>query len=690
MQLTPEILIEAIHDYCHLSNKKKKLTNEQIEWFAEPENVFLMIFFTVTAPDEIVVEVKKDIHPWIETAISQLQLTVAKLPPQAKEEIEKVIEQIFAHAHEYAMVNKDWLLLVLATLKKNEFNINTNVTNLAAVNPADPVAERPDLKTLLTQSGIDSAIEFIELFEENLNLIPVEALPLIFGELESYSWAIDALLLLTQYHDENIALAGAQALDQYSPKKWEQLSTQQLLNLSVRFNCHPSVKAYFKKWQKHAMRYSKANQPAKINELYLTHIDGNDCATLMMSIIINGRENQINTLFDTKSGIRETLVNLDSATTLQDTIEQINEQEEHILEVEFTETEPASLATILPWMLSIQQEKKTPVDLNSLYWLSQLPVEWTQPEPFNLDNWDKKLDYQVNPHRLERSRRSHSIGNSIIMTWQAPAESILAAKKPRDLLKLYYYPNKDIFAARLAYSAAIRHYQIGEEITYEENSDGYLDLAHALYDPGINRKRFELFESLAEVSFDEFIIAQHDSAGLEEFEPQGLVVKIMLQDASPAVWRRVHLSNQFTLDDMHDIIQIAMGWENCHLFAFSTKGRMIPEESYQHLQLASFLTSPNDEIGYHYDFGDDWHHVIRLEKILKQDIELPKVTAGSGICPAEDSGGIWGWNQLLKMRKKKNLTEDDLEHLEWVGLSPDEPLLPFNKEEANQRLDDDY
>ncbi|WP_372880436.1 hypothetical protein [Psychromonas sp.] len=81
-----------------------------------------------------------------------------------------------------------------------------------------------------------------------------------------------------------------------------------------------------------------------------------------------------------------------------------------------------------------------------------------------------------------------------------------------------------------------------------------------------------------------------------------------------------------------------------------------------------------------------WHHVIRLEKVLKKDIELPKVTAGNGICPAEDSGGIWNWDHILKMHNKKSLTDEELEHLEWLGLSPDEPLVPLNKEEINQQL----
>ena len=65
MKLTPEILLSAINDYCHLKHKNKQLTAEQIAWFADPENVFLMIFVTLTAPDELASQVKENISPWI-------------------------------------------------------------------------------------------------------------------------------------------------------------------------------------------------------------------------------------------------------------------------------------------------------------------------------------------------------------------------------------------------------------------------------------------------------------------------------------------------------------------------------------------------------------------------------------------------------------------------------------------------
>jgi hypothetical protein len=43
---------------------------------------------------------------------------------------------------------------------------------------------------------------------------------------------------------------------------------------------------------------------------------------------------------------------------------------------------------------------------------------------------------------------------------------------------------------------------------------------------------------------------------------------VELLDTKPPIWRCVELSSQTTLRQLHRIIQIAMGWENCHLHKF--------------------------------------------------------------------------------------------------------------------------
>jgi hypothetical protein len=45
-------------------------------------------------------------------------------------------------------------------------------------------------------------------------------------------------------------------------------------------------------------------------------------------------------------------------------------------------------------------------------------------------------------------------------------------------------------------------------------------------------------------------------------------LKISLEGVEPTVWRRVQLRSTDTLARLHEVIQIAMGWENYHLHRF--------------------------------------------------------------------------------------------------------------------------
>ena len=45
-------------------------------------------------------------------------------------------------------------------------------------------------------------------------------------------------------------------------------------------------------------------------------------------------------------------------------------------------------------------------------------------------------------------------------------------------------------------------------------------------------------------------------------------IKITLKEITPPIWRRVIVPADYTLADLHDVIQISMGWQNAHLFHY--------------------------------------------------------------------------------------------------------------------------
>lgn len=56
MKLTSEKLLTAIKKYAQLPEKQRNLTQKQIDWFTNPENVFLLITLVLTLPKETMTE----------------------------------------------------------------------------------------------------------------------------------------------------------------------------------------------------------------------------------------------------------------------------------------------------------------------------------------------------------------------------------------------------------------------------------------------------------------------------------------------------------------------------------------------------------------------------------------------------------------------------------------------------------
>ena len=45
-------------------------------------------------------------------------------------------------------------------------------------------------------------------------------------------------------------------------------------------------------------------------------------------------------------------------------------------------------------------------------------------------------------------------------------------------------------------------------------------------------------------------------------------IKIELKDSEPLIWRRVVIPTEMTFEKLHMAIQLAMGWQDYHLYSF--------------------------------------------------------------------------------------------------------------------------
>ena len=43
-------------------------------------------------------------------------------------------------------------------------------------------------------------------------------------------------------------------------------------------------------------------------------------------------------------------------------------------------------------------------------------------------------------------------------------------------------------------------------------------------------------------------------------------VDLRLEEITPPIWRRILISDQITLANLHHLVQVVMGWEHSHLY----------------------------------------------------------------------------------------------------------------------------
>jgi hypothetical protein len=143
----------------------------------------------------------------------------------------------------------------------------------------------------------------------------------------------------------------------------------------------------------------------------------------------------------------------------------------------------------------------------------------------------------------------------------------------------------------------------------------------------------------------------------------------------PPVWRRLQLRADTRLDQLHEILQAALGWENYHMhvFSFGEQEFGIPDRelgfSDERQVSLGELIDPGTAFRYTYDFGDDWEHEILVEDLLDADPDThyPVLIAAKGACPPEDCGGPWGYANLKETLADPNHDEHQ-DMLEWLGL----------------------
>lgn len=175
-------------------------------------------------------------------------------------------------------------------------------------------------------------------------------------------------------------------------------------------------------------------------------------------------------------------------------------------------------------------------------------------------------------------------------------------------------------------------------------------------------------------------------------------LKIELLEIEPRIWRRVLVPGTITLAQLHEVIQIAMGWTNSHLHEFIVGADSYSDPEFEiedakseyRYRLERLAPRVSNAIAYEYDFGDGWEHQIRVESIIEGDKRYPGkpfCLEGKRSCPPEDCGGVWGYETFLKAIKNKKHPRHK-EFVGWIGGSFDPEFFDLEAVNAELRKSD--
>ena len=171
-------------------------------------------------------------------------------------------------------------------------------------------------------------------------------------------------------------------------------------------------------------------------------------------------------------------------------------------------------------------------------------------------------------------------------------------------------------------------------------------------------------------------------------------IKVTLEDIRPPIWRRLEVLSDTTLEKLHLMLQVAMGWANYHLHQFTIDGIEYgqPDPDYgsevedeRKVKLIQVAPKKTVKFIYEYDFWDSWQHTVLIEKILpvEKGKLYPYCVKGKRACPPEDIGGPWRYTDFIEAVLDIAHPEHE-DMVEWVGGEFDPEA--FNIEEINENL----
>lgn len=144
-------------------------------------------------------------------------------------------------------------------------------------------------------------------------------------------------------------------------------------------------------------------------------------------------------------------------------------------------------------------------------------------------------------------------------------------------------------------------------------------------------------------------------------------LRISLKGIEPEIWRTCQLAGYSSFGELHEIIQLVMGWNNLHPFRFTVKDKILFDNpsvkeidgkqtiDSDDLNLDEILET-GDEFLYEYKNLEWKHHITVVAIAQDTDIAEPKCTGGEYSCPP-DGTTVAKYQKKLAFMSSAELTE---------------------------------
>ena len=136
--------------------------------------------------------------------------------------------------------------------------------------------------------------------------------------------------------------------------------------------------------------------------------------------------------------------------------------------------------------------------------------------------------------------------------------------------------------------------------------------------------------------------------------PKFMLLRAVLVGVSPIIARVLSVPDSLSLEELHEVMLLLLGWESHHFYSFRVHGQEISRRYWlRRRRLKEFDLRRREKLLYTYSSLDLWEwefRVLDVEPAPSEEV-WPRCLSGRGAAPPEDLGGPQAYMQFLDQER---------------------------------------